>query len=122
MADATACTAPLTEVADEIPAGRAAPHPPRRRPRCLRGPSALHRRPSAQGSGSLNTVARCSMPRPSPSTAGGPAWGSANLDRRSFALNHELNIACDDPDVARRLERIYAEDLQYAHEVTLEEW
>jgi cardiolipin synthase A/B len=70
----------------------------------------------------MNTVARCSMPRPSPSTAGGPAWGSANLDRRSFALNHELNIACDDPDVARRLERIYAEDLQYAHEVTLEEW
>jgi len=48
--------------------------------------------------------------------------GSANLDRRSFALNQELNIASDDPDLARQLERIYAEDLKYAHEVTLEQW
>ena len=48
--------------------------------------------------------------------------GSANLDRRSFALNHELNIASDDPALARRLERIFADDLAYAHELTLEEW
>ena len=46
--------------------------------------------------------------------------GSANLDRRSFALN--LNIASDDPDFARQLEGIYAEDLKYAHEVALEQW
>jgi cardiolipin synthase len=48
--------------------------------------------------------------------------GSANLDRRSFALNQELNIASDDPDLARQLEGIYAEALKYAHEVTLEQW
>jgi cardiolipin synthase len=48
--------------------------------------------------------------------------GSANLDRRSFALNQELNIASDDPGLARQLERIYAEDLKYAHEVMLEQW
>jgi cardiolipin synthase A/B len=48
--------------------------------------------------------------------------GSANLDRRSFALNHEVNLTFDDPGLARQLERIFAEDLQYAHEVTLEEW
>lgn len=48
--------------------------------------------------------------------------GSANLDRRSFALNHELNLAFDDPSLARELERVFAEDLKHAHEVTLEEW
>ena len=48
--------------------------------------------------------------------------GSANLHRRSFALNHELNIASDDPRLARQLERIFAEDLKYAHEVSFEEW
>jgi cardiolipin synthase A/B len=48
--------------------------------------------------------------------------GSANLDRRSFALNHELNLAFDDPGLARQLERIFADDLTRAHEVTLDEW
>jgi cardiolipin synthase len=48
--------------------------------------------------------------------------GSANLDRRSFALNHELNIAFDDPGLAHELERIFADDLTRAHEVTLAEW
>ncbi len=48
--------------------------------------------------------------------------GSANLDRRSFALNHELNLAFDDPGLARRLEQIFADDLTRCHEVTLPEW
>jgi cardiolipin synthase len=48
--------------------------------------------------------------------------GSANVDRRSFALNHEVNLAFDDPAVARQLEQTFAEDVRYGHEVTLEEW
>jgi len=48
--------------------------------------------------------------------------GSANLDRRSFALNHELNLAFDDPGLARQLEQIFADDLTRCHEVTLAEW
>jgi cardiolipin synthase A/B len=48
--------------------------------------------------------------------------GSANLDRRSFAINHELNLAFDDPGLARELERIFADDLTRTHEVTLAEW
>jgi cardiolipin synthase len=48
--------------------------------------------------------------------------GSANLDRRSFALNHELNLAFDDPGLAHQLEQIFADDLTRCHEVTLPEW
>jgi len=48
--------------------------------------------------------------------------GSANLDRRSFALNHELNLAFDEPGLADQLEQIFADDLTRSHEVTLAEW
>jgi cardiolipin synthase A/B len=48
--------------------------------------------------------------------------GSVNLDNRSFALNHELNLAVHDPGVARRLDAIFQDDLQFAHEVTYEAW
>ena len=48
--------------------------------------------------------------------------GSANLDNRSFALNHELNLALHDPAVARRLDAVFQEDLRFAREVTYEAW
>lgn len=48
--------------------------------------------------------------------------GRANLDRRSFALNHELNLAFDDPGLAHQLEQIFADDLTRCHEATLPEW
>src|SRR5207249_9245723 len=35
--------------------------------------------------------------------------GSTNLDRRSFALNEELNVAIYDVDTAQRLERVFEE-------------
>jgi phosphatidylserine/phosphatidylglycerophosphate/cardiolipin synthase-like enzyme len=39
-----------------------------------------------------------------------------------LALNHEVNLAFDDPGLARQLEQIFADDLRHAHEVTLEKW
>jgi cardiolipin synthase len=48
--------------------------------------------------------------------------GSVNLDNRSFALNHELNLTVLDRAVAQRLEPVFADDLRYAREVTLEQW
>ena len=48
--------------------------------------------------------------------------GSTNLDRRSFELNEELNLVVYDADVARRLERVFVEDLEHSRPVTYEQW
>ncbi len=48
--------------------------------------------------------------------------GSANLDNRSFALNHELNVAFYDATVAGRLDDVFREDLEFAREVTYDAW
>ena len=48
--------------------------------------------------------------------------GSTNLDRRSFALNDELNLVVYDKAVAQRLERVFAEDLRMSKRVTYEDW
>jgi cardiolipin synthase len=53
------------------------------------------------------------------------AWatvGSTNLDNRSFALNEELNVAIYSPEVAQRLERVFAEDLRHARELDHARW
>jgi cardiolipin synthase A/B len=43
--------------------------------------------------------------------------GSTNLDTRSFALNEEVNLVVYSPDVAARLERIFAGDLGYSQKI-----
>ena len=48
--------------------------------------------------------------------------GSTNLDRRSFALNDELNVAVYDAGVASALGRAFAADLEVAERVTYEAW
>jgi cardiolipin synthase A/B len=48
--------------------------------------------------------------------------GSINVDNRSFALNHELNLVVSDAALARRLEAIFRDDLTYAREITPETW
>jgi cardiolipin synthase len=48
--------------------------------------------------------------------------GSTNVDPRSFLLNDEVNLATTDPEVAKRLERDFNEDLKNAKEVSLREW
>jgi cardiolipin synthase len=53
------------------------------------------------------------------------AWstiGSANIDRRSFIHNYELNIVVIDPAFGRDMEAAFNEDLRSSKEVTLEEW
>jgi cardiolipin synthase len=53
------------------------------------------------------------------------AWatvGTTNFDGRSLRLNREVNVACYDRGVARRLAAIFAEDLLHARRVTLEGW
>lgn len=48
--------------------------------------------------------------------------GSTNLDRRSFELNEELNLVIYDAKVARRLEEVFAKDLEQSGPVTYERW
>jgi cardiolipin synthase len=48
--------------------------------------------------------------------------GSTNLDRRSFALNDELNLVIYDGAVARRLDEIFAQDLALSRRVTYRDW
>jgi cardiolipin synthase len=53
------------------------------------------------------------------------AWatlGSTNFDRRSFALNDELNLVLYDPSVVARLEQVFAQDLRLSSRVTYEAW
>jgi len=48
--------------------------------------------------------------------------GSTNLDRRSFALNDELNLVVYNETVAQRLERVFLDDLTRSKQVTYEQW
>jgi cardiolipin synthase len=48
--------------------------------------------------------------------------GSTNLDNQSFALNHEVNLALHDTGIARRLDAVFQEDVQFAREVTYDAW
>jgi cardiolipin synthase len=48
--------------------------------------------------------------------------GSTNLDRRSFELNEELNLVIYNREIARRLERVFEDDLERSSLVTYEDW
>ena len=48
--------------------------------------------------------------------------GSTNLDRRSFALNEELNLVIYDAAIARRLEQVFEKDVAQSRPVTYERW
>jgi len=48
--------------------------------------------------------------------------GSTNFDRRSFALNDEINLVAYDEGIARTLERAFEQDLTRAKRVTYEAW
>ena len=48
--------------------------------------------------------------------------GSTNLDNRSFALNDELNLVVYDPAVARRLEKIFTDDIALSKKVDYRTW
>src|SRR5262245_7766501 len=48
--------------------------------------------------------------------------GSTNLDRRSFALNDELNLVVYDATIARQLQQVFEADLQESQKVTLQTW
>jgi len=48
--------------------------------------------------------------------------GSTNFDRRSFALNDEVNLLVYDQAVAHRLEQIFQQDLRHSRKLTYIAW
>jgi cardiolipin synthase len=48
--------------------------------------------------------------------------GSTNLDPRSFGLNDEINLVVYDEAFAKRLERVFLDDLARSKQVTYEAW
>lgn len=48
--------------------------------------------------------------------------GTMNFDNRSLAFNDETNLIALDSRLASRLEAVFLEDLEYAKEITLEEF
>lgn len=48
--------------------------------------------------------------------------GSANMDIRSFELNHEVNVLVSDATLVDCMEREFLRDLEDAEEITAEEW
>jgi cardiolipin synthase len=48
--------------------------------------------------------------------------GSTNLDRRSFALNDEINLVVYNQGVAQRLERVFRDDVSRSKQVTYDGW
>jgi cardiolipin synthase len=48
--------------------------------------------------------------------------GSANLDRRSFLHNYELNVVVYDIEFGQSMDSAFVEDLRFSPEVALEAW
>jgi cardiolipin synthase len=48
--------------------------------------------------------------------------GSTNFDRRSFALNDEMNLVAYDRPLATRLQQVFEDDLSRSRPLTYDAW
>jgi cardiolipin synthase len=50
------------------------------------------------------------------------SFGSANLDNRSMSLNEEVNLNVLDRQFVTSHAKVFDEDKNHAHQVTLQDW
>jgi len=48
--------------------------------------------------------------------------GTANMDHRSFELNFEVNAIIYDKPFAKKLQKVFAEDIKHAKKLDAKKW
>lgn len=49
-------------------------------------------------------------------------YGTTNMDHRSFSINDEINVASNDPNLAKRFREDFARDIAVSKKITYDTW
>jgi cardiolipin synthase len=49
-------------------------------------------------------------------------YGTTNMDHRSFTINDEINVASNDPNLAKRFREDFARDIAVSKKITYDKW